>query len=81
MSDDAEKLRALARQSRSLSRQTTDRNRAGALEGLALVYERQAEELELGLNPPHGPEQDTLVLCPKLVAGAPAKNLCGHPLL
>lgn len=49
MSDGAEKLRALARQSRMLSRETWDRERARSLRSLADLYEEQAADLEFAL--------------------------------
>jgi hypothetical protein len=42
----SEKLRALARQSRTLSRLVPDGHRARSLLSLASVYERQAAEIE-----------------------------------
>jgi len=46
MSDGAQKLRALAKQSRVLSRDAVDRERAKTLRALAELYERQAADLE-----------------------------------
>ena len=50
MADGAGKLRAMASQSRSLSRQSADRERARLLRSLAELYDRQAEELEERLS-------------------------------
>jgi hypothetical protein len=46
MATASEKLRALARQSRTLSGMVADRKRAEALIALAGLYERQAREIE-----------------------------------
>ncbi len=46
MATASEKLRALARQSRTLSGMVADRKRAEALIALASLYERQAREIE-----------------------------------
>ena len=46
MADGVEKLRALARQSRILSREALNRQRGMLLRGLADLYERQAYDLE-----------------------------------
>lgn len=46
MDDAAQKLRSLARQSRTLAWTTANRQRADALQALARLYEKQAEELE-----------------------------------
>jgi hypothetical protein len=50
MADGAGKLRAMASQSRSLSRQSADRERARLLRSLAELYDQQAEELEERLS-------------------------------
>ena len=46
MSDGVQKLRALAKQSRVMSRQAVDRERARTLRLLAELYDRQAADLE-----------------------------------
>jgi len=46
MGDASQKLRSLARQSRALSSATANRQRADALQALARLYEKQADELE-----------------------------------
>jgi len=46
MATASEKLRALARQSRTLSGMVYDRKRAESLIALASLYERQALEIE-----------------------------------
>ena len=46
MATASEKLRALARQSRTLSSMVSDRKRAQSLIALASLYERQALEIE-----------------------------------
>lgn len=45
MTDSAQKLRALAKQSRMMSRRAANQERARALRSLADLYERQALEL------------------------------------
>jgi hypothetical protein len=46
MDEAAQKLRLLARQSRTLSGATASPQRADALQALARLYEKQAKELE-----------------------------------
>jgi hypothetical protein len=46
MCDIADKLRAKARQTRFLARQSFTRSRTEALHSLAIIYEDQAAELE-----------------------------------
>jgi len=46
MCDSAQKLRAMAKQTRVLSRTATDTQGAQALQSLAELYERQAVEIE-----------------------------------
>jgi hypothetical protein len=46
MSEGAEKLRALAKQSRTLSRQASTKERAKMLLALADLYEHQASQLD-----------------------------------
>lgn len=46
MADASEKLRALARQSRTLSTLVHDAHRANSLVSLANLYEKQAAEIE-----------------------------------
>ena len=46
MATASQKLRALARQSRTLSSMVSDRKRAQSLIALASLYERQALEIE-----------------------------------
>ena len=46
MATASEKLRALARQSRTLSTMVTDRKQSESLISLASLYERQAQEIE-----------------------------------
>lgn len=46
MSNAPEKLELLARQARALAASTSDRKRADALRGLAVLYDRQAAKME-----------------------------------
>jgi hypothetical protein len=46
MNEAPQKLRSLARQSRTLSRAVTNWQQAEALQALAKVYEKQAQDLE-----------------------------------
>ena len=47
MDGSTQKLRSLARQTRALAGTVTGRERVDALQALARVYEKQADELEL----------------------------------
>ena len=47
MHDGPQKLRSLARQTRAFAGTVPDRERADALQALARLYEKQAEDLEL----------------------------------
>lgn len=47
MAGGTQKLRSLARQTRALAGAVTGRERADALQALARLYEKQADELEL----------------------------------
>jgi hypothetical protein len=47
MDDGSQKLRSLARQTRALAGTVSDRERADALQALARVYEKQADDLEV----------------------------------
>jgi hypothetical protein len=51
MSDGIEKLRGLAKQARVLSQSVPDRHRSKMLQGLAQLYEDQAQQLEGAVDP------------------------------